>query len=139
MSSMHCGRAGVAIGGGIWQLVTYDRVHAIALAVASTDQCSISVFKAPSPGVVVPDADLSGVSTGRGVRIGSTYKELLTTYGGKPKAQTARLVVRYTATVAGTSVAHPEKPVDNPETMTFVIDNGRVSAITVSVDLGGEF
>jgi hypothetical protein len=39
----------------------------------------------------------------------------------------------------GTSVAHPNKRVDNPESMTFVIDNGRVAAMTVSIDLGGEF
>jgi hypothetical protein len=69
MRSMHCGDAGVAIGGGIWQLVKYDRKHGIGLAVASTDQCSVSVFKASPPGLTVPDGDLSQASTGRGVRI----------------------------------------------------------------------
>ncbi len=139
MRSMHCGASGVAIGGGIWQLVTYDRKHGIGLAAASTDQCSVAVFKASLPPVTVADGDLSQVSTGRGVRIGSTYKELLAAYGGKPKPQAARFVVMYAATVPATSVAHPNKRVDDPESLTFVIEQGRVSAITVSVDLGGEF
>lgn len=139
MHSMHCGDAGVAIGGGIWQLVKYDRKHAIGLAVASTDQCSVSVFKASPPGLTVPDTDLSQLSTGRGVRIGSTYEELLATYGGKPTNRTGRVVIMYAATVPGTSVAHPNKKVDNSESLTFVIDRGRVAAMTVSVDLGGEF
>ena len=139
MHSMHCGDAGVAIGGGIWQLVKYDRKHGIGLAVASTDQCSVSVFKASPPGLTVPDTDLSQLSTGRGVRIGSTYEELLATYGGKPTNRTGRFVIMYAATVPGTSVAHPNKRVDNPESMTFVIVHDRVAAMTVSVDLGGEF
>ncbi|HET6275684.1 MAG TPA: hypothetical protein VFE16_07120 [Candidatus Cybelea sp.] len=139
MRSMHCGGTGVSIGSGIWQLVKYDRKHEIGLAVASTDQCSVAVFKASPPSVTVPDADLSQVSTGRGVRIGSSYSELLATYGGKPKPQSARFVVPYAATVPSTSVTHPSKHVDDPETITFVIEKGRVSAITVSVDLGGEF
>ncbi len=139
MHSMHCGGSGVAIGGGIWQLVTYDRKHEIGLAAASTDQCSVAVFRASPPAVTVPDGDLSQVSTGRGVRIGSTYQELLATYGGKPRAQGARFVVMYAATVPGTSMAHPSTKVENPESLTFVIEKGRVSAMTVSVDLGGEF
>lgn len=139
MGSMHCGATGVAIGSGIWQLVKYDRTHEIGLAAASTDQCSVALFKATPPSVTVPDADLSRVSTGRGVRIGSSYSDLLAAYGGKRKPQTTRFVVIYAATVAGTSVAHPNKRVDDPESITFVIEKGRVSAITVSVDLGSEF
>ena len=139
MGAMHCGESGVALGSGIWQLVKYDRAHGIGLAVASTDQCSAAVFKAPPPGVGVPDADLSLLSTGRGVRVGSTYAKLLATYGGKPNAKTARFVVVYVARIPGTSVAQPHKKIDNSESLTFLIDRGRVSAITTSVDLGGEF
>jgi hypothetical protein len=45
----------------------------------------------------------------------------------------------YAATVPGTSVSHPDKRVDNPESMIFVVERGRVAAMTVSIDLGGEF
>jgi len=72
-------------------------------------------------------------------RIGSTYEELLATYGGKPRNRTGRFVIICAATVPGTSVSHPNKRVDKPESMTFVVENGRVAAMTVSVDLGGEF
>jgi hypothetical protein len=99
----------------------------------------VSVFKASPPGLTVPDTDLSQLSTGRGVRIGSTYEELLATYGGKPRNRTGRFVIICAATVPGTSVSHPNKRVDKPESMTFVVENGRVAAMTVSVDLGGEF
>jgi hypothetical protein len=139
MSSMHCGGTGVAIGGGIWQLVKFDQTHGIGLAVASTDQCSVSLFKASPPGVTVPDADLSALSTGRGLHVGSTYADVLAAYGGKRMTQSGRFVVTYASSVAGTGIAHPNKKIDNPETITLVIDNDRVSAITVSVDLSGEF
>lgn len=139
MQSMHCGGGGVPIGAGIWQLVKYDRTHKIALAVASTDQCSVALFEAAPPAVNVPNADLSQISTGRGIRIGSPYAQLVTTYGGKPKADAGRSIVMYSANVPGTSVAHPTKKIVNPETMTFVVERGRVTAMTVSIDLGGEF
>lgn len=139
MSSMHCGGTGVAIGGGIWQLVKFDKTHDIGLAVASTDQCSVSVFKAAPPDATVPDADLSAMSTGRGLHVGSTYGDVLAAYGGKRITQSGRFVVTYASSVAGTGIAHPNKKVENPETITLVIDNDRVSAITVFFDLSGEF
>lgn len=138
MTSMHCGRAGVAIGGGIWQLVQYDRRNHIGLAAASTDQCSIAIFKASPPGVSVPDADLSQTGTGRGIRIGSAYSDVLAAYGGKRVNRSGRFVVTYAADVPGTSITHPKAKIKDPETIIFVIENGRVSAMTVSVDLGGE-
>src|SRR5262249_48774411 len=115
MNSMKCGGGGIPIGSGIWQLVKYDRAHGIGMAVASTDQCSVSVFKASRPGVSVPDADLSNLSTGRGVRIGTTYKDLIAIYGGKHVARSGRFIVIYDATVPGTSVANPKKKIDNDE------------------------
>lgn len=139
MSSMHCGGTGVAIGGGIWQLLKYDRTHHIGLAVASTDQCSVSVFKASPPDAAVPDADLSALSTGRGLHVGSPYADVLAAYGGKRVTQSGRFVVIYASSVAGTGIARPAKKIENPETITLVIDDDRVSAITVSVDLSGEF
>jgi hypothetical protein len=139
MRSMHCGASGVPIGGGIWQLVKYDRKHGIGLAAASTDQCSVAVFKAPPPGVTVPDADLSQVSTGRGVRIGSTFGELVAAYGGKPVEKSGRFVVMYAATVPGSTVSSPPKKVDNAESLIFVIEKGKVRAMTASIDLGNEF
>jgi hypothetical protein len=74
--------------------------------VASTDQRSVSVFKLSPPGATVPDTDLSQLSTGLGVRIGSTYEELLAAYGGKPRNRTGRFVIIFAATVHGSSVAH---------------------------------
>ena len=139
MQSMHCGGSGVAIGAGIWELVKYDRAHKIGLAVAGTDQCSVALFKAATPAVSVPNADLSRMGTGRGIRIGSPYAQVVAAYGGKPKSDSGRLIVMYSANVPGTSVAHPTKKIANPETMTFVVEQGRVTAMTVSIDLGGEF
>jgi len=136
--SMDCGGTGAAIGPGIWQLVKYDRAHGIGFAAATTDQCSASVFKAPPPGVSVPNADLSQLGTGRGIRIGSTYQTLVATYGGKPANKSGRLVVTYAAKVPGKRLTD-NKPIVNDELLTFVIDSGRVSAITVSIDLGNEF
>jgi hypothetical protein len=69
-----------------------------------------------------PNADLSTVSTGRGVRIGSAYEELLAIYGGKPVKKTARLVVRYVASVPDESLAKPHMRVSDDEVLTFVID-----------------
>lgn len=64
-AAMHCGADGRGIpGSGVWLLTKYDRVHQIALAVASTDQCSAALFKAPPPGIPAPDADLSAYRTG---------------------------------------------------------------------------
>ncbi|HEY1883250.1 MAG TPA: hypothetical protein VGG51_09465 [Candidatus Cybelea sp.] len=139
LRAMHCGASGVAIGGGIWELVKYDRKHGIGLAAASTDQCSVAVFKAPPPGVTVPDADLSQLSTGRGVRIGSPFKDLVAAYGGKPVEKSGRFIVTYAATVPGTSAASPPKKVDDAESLIFVIENGKVMAMTVSIDLGNEY
>ena len=124
------------LGNGIWQLKRYDHTHHIGLAVATTDQCSGSVFKAPTPSVAVPDADLSNYSTGRGLKIGSPYAKVLSLYG--PPAEHGRhFAAIYTADVPDISMAN--KPVKLPETITIVIDNGSVSAITISVDEGGLF
>ena len=37
------------IQSGIWELQKYDRVHQFALASATTDQCSIALFRAAPP------------------------------------------------------------------------------------------
>lgn len=135
--SMRCGSRGVPVGSGVWQLVRYDRAHTIALAEASTDQCSIAVFKASPPGVSVPNADLSAYSTGRGIRIGSTYEQVLSAYGGKRTPRRNRVVAAYTADVPDTTVSG--KRVKDSETIKFVIEHDRVCAMSVSIDLSGNF
>jgi hypothetical protein len=84
LNSMHCGAGGVATGNGIWSLLEYD-----------------------GPGVPVANGDLSRYSTGRGIRIGSSYCDVLPAY--------------------------------DSEEIPFVIQDDRVRAITVSVDLPGQF
>lgn len=136
LNSMRCAVRGVAIGNGIWSLLEYDRRHQIGLAAASTDQCSVSVFKAPPPGVSVPGADLSRYSTGRGIHVGSSYADVLAAYGGARK-RGKRLVVFYTANVPDRTFSG--KKVTDSEEISVVIQDDRVAAITVSVDLSGQF
>lgn len=138
MRSMRCRGSGVPLGNGIWQLVKYDRRHQIGLAAATTDQCSVALFKAPAPGVAVADADLSNYRTGRGIHIGSTYREVLSTYGGAPVKHARHFVLAYTATVPDKSAA-TNKPVKDDEVITLVLDDERVSSIVVSIDLSGLF
>jgi hypothetical protein len=137
--TMHCDGRGVAIGNGIWQLVKFDRTHGIGLAMATTDQCSVALFKASSPGVSVPNADLTGMSTARGIHIGSTYQSVLSTYGGKSAKRGRHFLVAYTSAVPDTTLGSPHKAITLPQTITLVVDNGRVSAITITVDEGGMF
>ena len=51
----------------------------------------------------------------------------------------AHFVARYAATVPGQTVSEPTKHINLPQTITLVVDDGRVSAITIDIDLGGEF
>jgi hypothetical protein len=138
-SAMHCGQTGVSLANGIWQLVKYDRSAGVALANASTDQCSVALFKASPPGVKVPDGDLSGYHTGRGVAIGSSYQKVLSAYGKSPVRPSSHFVLAYVANVPSASVALPHKSVSLPETIVFVIDDNRVSSIAVSIDESGLF
>lgn len=119
---------------GVWQLVKYDRPHNIAYATATTDQCSASIFVAPPMHFSVPNADLSQYGTGRGLRIGSSYQDVLRIYGGGPPARAGRFVAAYTATAYGHAVkiGHPLEPL--PEQITIVVNNGRVSAISIYID-----
>jgi hypothetical protein len=138
MRAMDCGASGVRIR-GVWELVKYDRKHHIGLAVASTDECSVAIFKASPPGVNVRHADLSQYSTGRGLHIGSTYQEVVATYGGSPAKHGSRFVVRYAAGIPDTTVSLPHKPIADDEILTIVVDNNRVTAITASINLSGEY
>ena len=134
--AMHCGASGIGIG-GVWQLIQYDRTHHIGLAAAGTDQCSVSVFEAPPPGVNVPDADLSHYATGRGIRIGSTAKDVVAAYGGAVPKQGSHAVMRYTASIPDTTVT--QKPTTDDEVLTIVVSGDRVTAITAYIDLSGLF
>lgn len=121
---------------GIWQLQKYDRAHRIGLAVATTDQCTAAIFRAapPPPPATAPDADLSNYGTGRGLRIGSPYSQVLRLYG-PPEKHGQHFVIAYTANVP--DVAMNGKPVKLPEVIKVVVDNGSVSAITVYIDAAG--
>ncbi len=141
LEGMACGggNAPVAkIGNGIWSLVAYDRAHRIAFATASTDQCSVALFVAPPPDARIADRDLSHTGTGRGVHVGMPYARVRAIYGGPPP-RAARFVVSYGASVASTTQTVPHRPVRLPETITLVVDGGRVSAITIDVDESGLF
>lgn len=122
----------------VWGLVAYDRKHRVALATASTDQCSVALFAASKPGIAVPDADLSGYGTARGIRIGSSYAAVRAAYGGPSKTGT-HFVRSYSAQVADVTVSIPHKRVRLPERITLVIDHNRVSAITIYVNASGDF
>jgi hypothetical protein len=121
---------------GIWQLLSYDRVHHIALAAATTDQCSVALFKAPAPPIAAPDADLSGYSTRLGVHVGSTYDSVRAIYGGGPRNSANHFVVTYRSNQPGESVSH--KKVSLPQVVTIVVDDQRVSSISIYTDLAGE-
>jgi hypothetical protein len=123
----------------VWQLLRYDRTHHIAFAAATTDQCSVALFRAPAPPVTVPDADLSGYATRLGVRIGSTYESVRTTYSGGPQKSASHFVVAYTSTVPGETMALPKKKIGLPQMVTIVVDAGHVSAISIYTNLAGEF
>jgi hypothetical protein len=123
----------------VWQLLRYDRTHHIAFAAATTDQCSVALFRAPVSPVRVPDADLSGYSTRLGLRIGSTYESVRTTYGGGPQKSASHFVVAYTSTVPGETMTLPKKKIRLPQVVTIVVDAGRVSAISIYTNLAPEF
>ncbi|MEO7201547.1 MAG: hypothetical protein ABI431_02550 [Candidatus Tumulicola sp.] len=123
---------------GVWQLLRYDRVHHIAFAAATTDQCSIALFRASTPAVKAPDADLSGYSTRLGVRIGSTYDSVRSIYGGGPRNGASHFVVQYSSTVPGLTATVPRKKVALPQIVTIVVDRQRVSSISIYTNRAGE-
>jgi hypothetical protein len=116
-----------------WALIKYDRAHQIGLARSGTDQEGFSLFSAPPPppGITVPNADLSQYHTGRGLHLGSTYAQVLALYGG-PAKHGSHFVVSY---IGADTVQFQGKPESQPMEATLVIDNGRVSAITINVEL----
>jgi hypothetical protein len=122
----------------VWQLLRYDRVHHIAFAAATTDQCSIALFRAPTPAVRVPDVDLSEYSTRLGVRIGSTYDGVRSIYGGGPHNGASHFVVRYSSSLPGLTATVPRKHVALPQIVTILIDGQRVSSISIYTNRTGE-
>lgn len=119
-----------------WHLLKYDRKHHLGLAAEHDDGHGCALFKAPTPAVTVPDADLSQASTGRGLRIGSTYAQVLATYGS-PAKRGRHFVTSYSAGVPGVTVSRPRRTIQLPQLITLVIDNGRVSSILIYVNEGG--
>jgi hypothetical protein len=128
--------------GNFWQMVSYDPSHHIGLAGATTDQCGTALFVASPPPYAVQNADLSRYSTARGLHIGSTTAEVVAAYG-KPLVSMAacarRCVLGYSATTSGQAVTTGHQVVTLPEMITAVITGGRLSAITIIVQLGGLF
>jgi len=124
---------------GVWVLLAYDTKHHVAFGAATTDQCSVSLFRAPAPPVSVPNADLSGYATRLGIHIGSSYASVRSIYGGGPTKSASHFVVGYTSTVPGETVGTPHKKIGLPQTVTIVVDDQRVSAISIYTDLAGEF
>jgi hypothetical protein len=115
-----------------WGLLKYDREHHVGLARSSTDQVGFALFKAPPPpGVSVSDADLSQYGTGRGLRIGSTYAQVLALYG-PPVKHGQHFVTSYGA---NDTTYFQGKPEEQPEVITLVIDDGHVSSITINIEL----
>ena len=122
-----------------WQLLKYDRAHQIGLAMSNTDQRGFSLFKAPAPiGVSAPDADLSQLGTGRGLRIGSPYSQVLALYG-PPVKHGQHFTTSYSADDEVYYKGKPQyfqgKLERQSELIVLVIDNGRVSSITINVEL----
>jgi hypothetical protein len=118
---------------GTWQLAKYDRKHHIALAYANTDEEASALFEARAPALSVPDADLSHCGTGRGLRIGSAYSQVLSTYG-LPVKTGRHFVTSYDAFVPDVTLSLPHKQILDPERITLVIDNGRISSILVAIE-----
>ena len=125
---------------GGWQLLKYDPKHHIGMAKLHDDSDGCAIFKARTPTASLPDADLSQVSTSRGLRIGSAYSQVLSTYG--PPAKRGRhFVTSYSATIpAGAlykTARHPHLKL--PESITLVIDDGYVSSILILINEAGPF
>lgn len=122
-----------------WQMVKYDPVHHIALAGATTDQCSSALFVASKPPFAVPSADLSQYGTARHLRIGSSVAAVRAAYGKTAASCSRHCVLGFTATTYGHAVTtgHPLVPL--PERVTVVVDKGQVSAISINVQLGSLF
>jgi hypothetical protein len=122
-----------------WELLKYDRAHQIGLAMSNTDQRGFALFKAPMPpGLTVPNADLSQFGTGRGLHIGSPYSEVLALYG-PPNKHGQHFTTSYSA---DDTVYYKGKPQyfqgtleKQSEIIVLVIDDGRVSSITINVEL----
>ena len=117
---------------GLFELLRYDRKHHIAIAYASTDQSSYALFSAPPPPVSVPTADLSQLTTGRGLQIGSPYAKVLSLYGGAPK-HGQRFVTVYTARFP-TFDDIMKRRETLEELVTLVIAHDRVSSIVIRID-----
>ena len=116
---------------GVWQLFLYDRKHHIALAGATTDQQTWALFSAPPPPRPVPDADLSQWTTARGLRIGSSYAQVLATYGGQAK-HGQRIVTAYAASFPAIDPIFNRKETLN-ELVTLVVTAGQVSSISIYI------
>jgi hypothetical protein len=82
----------------------------------------------------VKSDDLSAYGTKRGLRIGSTYADVLALCGGKRHAHRGPFVVGYAATVPERTVALPHRVVALPQRIVIVLDDDRVTSITIEIE-----
>ena len=144
-AKMHCAAdTDGPLFNNFWHVRRYDSKHHIVLAFYANDACGAAIFVVPKTPVIgrnygnlspdVPNIDLSHYSTGRGLHIGSTYEDVLSTYGGKRAKHQGRFVLGYSATAHARSEKIGHALVNLPERITIVIDGDRVSSISFYVD-----
>ena len=120
---------------GTWSVLAYDPVHHLGLAASSTDACNVALFSASPPPKAVRAADLSTYQTTQGIRIGSSYAQVLSTYGGKAK-RGSHFVTAFSAPVPGERSYDGKRFVKLSEDILIKVDNSRVSSIAVLIDMG---
>ena len=120
----------------LWNLLAYDRKDHLGLAAPHDDADGCALFKASTPAWNVADADLSQSATERGLRIGSSYAQVLSIYG-PPVKHGRHFVTTYRAAVPGKTRHLPYKPVMLHERITIVIDDDRVSSILIFINESG--
>ena len=133
------GDGGPFLGELTWSVVAYDKPHGLFLAGVHNDECGIALVKAAAPLAVprsVKRADLAGFVTARGLRIGSSYAAVLRLYGG-PAKHGVHFAVRYSAAVPAHTPSLSMLDRATEETVTVVIDAGRVTSITVQIRENG--
>jgi hypothetical protein len=130
------GRFGTAsANAGTWIVLAYDRAHHLGLAASSTDACNVTLFSAPPPPKAVRNADLSAYQTVRGIRIGTSYGKVISTYGGKAK-RGSHFLAAFSAPVPGERSYDGKRFVKLSEDIVVKVDDSRVSAISILIDLG---
>lgn len=120
---------------GTWLVLGYDPVHHLGLAASSTDACNVALFSAASPPQHVRNVDLSTYGSARGIRIGSSYAQVLSVYGGKAR-RGSHFLESFSAPVPGERSYDNKRFVKLTEDIIIKVDNSRVSSIAILIDMG---